>query len=122
MKWYCAVTVKLLFSRADSVQAFTGLAFSHAYGKSFASNPSLKNAPLQPSVPLRTRLNSSNAPRHDVRGDGSLGTEIDPEEMKVQAALAEHQKNAPKLGFPVDVRTLVQYNHGFAVMSTNSKA
>lgn len=48
--------------------------------------------------------------------------EMDPEERKIQEALAEHQQNAPKLGFDVDVRSLVQYNHGFAVMSTNSKA
>jgi hypothetical protein len=69
----------------------------------------------------RTVAHMSNVPRHDVRSDGPL-TEMDPEEMKVQAALADHQKNAPKLGFDVDVRSLVQYNHGFAVMSTNSKA
>jgi Putative heme iron utilization protein len=42
--------------------------------------------------------------------------------MKIQAAFAEHQQNAPKLGFAIDVRTLVQYNHGFAVISTNSKS
>ena len=65
--------------------------------------------------------NMSNVPRHDVRSGGP-STEMDPEEMKVQAALADHQKSAPKLGFDVDVRSLVQYNHGFAVMSTNSKA
>ncbi|KAL7438041.1 hypothetical protein ACHAXM_005973 [Skeletonema potamos] len=62
-----------------------------------------------------------NAPRHDVRSEG-VAKEMDPEEMKIQVALSEHQQNAPKLGFPTDVRTLVQYNHGFAVMSTNSKA
>eukprot|EP00986_Skeletonema_menzelii_P014787 scaffold10253_cov124-Skeletonema_menzelii.AAC.2 len=62
-----------------------------------------------------------NAPRHEVRSEGAA-QEMDPEEMKIQAALAEHQQNAPKLGFPTDVRTLVQYNHGFAVMSTNSKS
>ena len=60
--------------------------------------------------------------RHDVRSSGSDAMEMDPEEMKLQAALADHQQNAPKLGFDVDVRSLVQYNHGFAVMSTNSKA
>lgn len=70
-------------------------------------------------LPVDTQL--YNAPRHDVRSDG-VAKEMDPEEMKLQAALAEHQQNAPKLGFPTDVRTLVQYNHGFAVMSTNSKA
>ena len=69
----------------------------------------------------RTVVQLSNAPRHDVRSGGA-SMEMDPEEMKVQAALAEHQQNAPKLGFDVDVRSLVQYNHGFAVLSTNSKA
>jgi hypothetical protein len=64
---------------------------------------------------------SMNAPRHDVRSAGAA-QEMDPEEMKIQMALAEHQQNAPKLGFDVDVRSLVEYNHGFAVMSTNSKA
>jgi hypothetical protein len=64
---------------------------------------------------------SSNAPRHDVRSSGA-SKEMDPEEMKIQMALAEHQQKALKLGFDVDVRSLVEYNHGFAVMSTNSKA
>lgn len=58
---------------------------------------------------------------HGVRNDG-VEIKIDPEEQKIQEAFMEHQGAAPKLGFPVDVRTLVQYNHGFAVMSTNSKA
>jgi putative heme iron utilization protein len=62
----------------------------------------------------------SNAPRHDVRSSAPM--EIDPEEAKIQAAFAEHQQNAPKLGWATDVRTLIQYNHGFAVMSTNSKS
>jgi len=39
----------------------------------------------------------------------------------VQERFAEHQKNAARLDYPVDVRSLVQYNHGFAVISTNSK-
>lgn len=60
-----------------------------------------------------------HAPRHDVPG---ANVEISPEEMKIQAAFAEHQQNCPKLGFAADVRTLIQYNHGFAVISTNSKA
>ena len=64
---------------------------------------------------------SMNAPRHDVRSAGAA-REMDPEEMKIPMALSEHQQNAPKLGFDVDVRSLVEYNHGFAVMSTNSKA
>lgn len=59
------------------------------------------------------------APGHDVPG---MNQQLSPEEMKTQAAFAEHQKNCPKLGFATDVRTLIQYNHGFAVISTNSKA
>jgi len=63
----------------------------------------------------------NKAPRHDVRSNMDT-TEIDPEEAKIQAAFAEHQQNAPKMTFAQDIRTLVQYNHGFAVMSTNSKS
>jgi hypothetical protein len=46
-------------------------------------------AALGPSKP-QTRL--FNAPRHDVRSGGNV--EMDPEEMKIQQALAEHQQNA----------------------------
>ena len=69
-----------------------------------------------------TRLfaEDSKAPRHDVRSGGSM--EVDPEEAKIQEAFAEHQQNAPKMDWAQDIRTLVQYNHGFAVMSTNSKS
>jgi putative heme iron utilization protein len=63
-----------------------------------------------------------NAPRHDVRSSAAAPQEVDEEELKLQAALAKHQQEAPKLGWAVDVRTLVQYNHGFAVLSTNSKS
>ncbi len=64
---------------------------------------------------------TTNAPRHDVRSSDTFA-EIDEEEMKIQQALRDHQQKAPRLGFPTDVRTLVQYNHGYAVMSTNSKS
>jgi len=71
---------------------------------------------------LSTTLNSGqHAPKHDVRSDGVV-EEMDEEEKDLQARFAEHQQNAPRLGFATDVRSLVQYNHGFAVMSTNSKA
>eukprot|EP00547_Thalassionema_nitzschioides_P018219 CAMPEP_0194244848 /NCGR_PEP_ID=MMETSP0158-20130606/12132_1 /TAXON_ID=33649 /ORGANISM="Thalassionema nitzschioides, Strain L26-B" /LENGTH=330 /DNA_ID=CAMNT_0038980443 /DNA_START=40 /DNA_END=1030 /DNA_ORIENTATION=+ len=56
---------------------------------------------------------------HDVRSD--VVVEMDGEEAKVMTAFQEHQKDAPKLGWATDIRTLVQYNHGFAVMSTISK-
>jgi len=80
------------------------------------------------STPPTTRFSPStshhtilkNAPRHDVRSN--VATDIDPAELKIQQAFAEHQQNAPKLGWATDIRTLVQFNHGFAVMSTNSKS
>lgn len=71
-----------------------------------------------------TRLfaeSEEKAPRHDVRSN-MASIEIDPQEAKIQAALAQHQQDALKLSYAQDIRTLVQYNHGFAVMSTNSKS
>lgn len=70
----------------------------------------------------KSAATETKAPRHDVRSAGAEGMKIDPEELKIQQALQEHQSNAPKLGWATDIRTLVQYNHGFAVMSTNSKS
>lgn len=72
---------------------------------------------------VSTRLFASDekAPRHDVRSN-MAPEEMDPQEAKIQAAFAEHQQHAPKMTFAQDIRTLVQYNHGFAVMSTNSKS
>ncbi len=74
------------------------------------------------SVRASTRLFHApeKAPRHDVGGDPFASLTPDQKE-RVQAYM-EHQQNVPKPGFPADVRSLVQYNHGFAVMSTNSKA
>ena len=48
--------------------------------------------------------------------------DLSPQEEKAMQAYGEHQQNAAKLGWAADVRTLVQYNHGFAVMSTFSKS
>jgi len=62
-----------------------------------------------------------HAPKHDVRSDGAAG-EMDEDEIELQERFGEHQQNAARLGFATDVRSLVEYNHGFAVMSTNSKA
>jgi putative heme iron utilization protein len=42
--------------------------------------------------------------------------------MMIQQRFAKHQQEAARLGWAVDIKTLVQYNHGFAVLSTNSKA
>eukprot|EP00434_Breviolum_minutum_P006311 symbB.v1.2.005570.t1/scaffold296.1/size257539/12 len=56
---------------------------------------------------------------HQVKNAGSF-EEADPEEMALQMKVKEHQDAAAKLNAATEVRTLVQYNHGFAVMSTNS--
>jgi hypothetical protein len=61
-----------------------------------------------------------SAPKHDV-GENSMAN-FTPEQLVRAKAYMEHQQNVPKPGFPVDVRSLIQYNHGFAVMSTNSKS
>jgi putative heme iron utilization protein len=67
-----------------------------------------------------TRLFSTQdkAPRHDVGNDA---VELPPEVLAALQEYQAHQSAAPKLSHAQDVRTLVAYNHGFAVMSTFSK-
>jgi hypothetical protein len=62
-----------------------------------------------------------NAPKHDVNGQETM-QDLSPEQQERVQAFIGHQQNVPKIGFAADVRSLVQYNHGFAVMSTNSKS
>lgn len=57
---------------------------------SFSVTPSAAITRAVTSSKPQTRL--FNAPKHDVRSGGNV--EMDPEEMKIQAALAEHQQNA----------------------------
>jgi hypothetical protein len=78
-----------------------------------------------PSTPLNNRLGPlfhapKNAPKHDVGGENAM-TSLSPDQQERVKAYMEHQNNVPTPGFPVDVRSLIQYNHGFAVMSTFSK-
>ena len=63
---------------------------------------------------------STPPPKHDV-GAANPMDDMDPEQLARAQAYMEHQQNSPKIGYPTDVRSLVQYNHGFAVMSTISK-
>ena len=74
-----------------------------------------------------TQLNDANgkhdvAPKHDVGGAGNPMDKFTPEQLERAQAYMEHQQSVAKLGYPTDVRSLIQYNHGFAVMSTNSKS
>lgn len=61
-----------------------------------------------------------NAPRHDV-GPASR-EQLSPEVQARIEAYQLHQQGAAKMDAATDVRTLLQYSHGFAVMSTHSKA
>jgi putative heme iron utilization protein len=66
-----------------------------------------------------TTLFNDKAPRHDVP---SAQQELPPQLKAQMEAYQEHQQTAPKMDWATDVRTLVQYNHGFAVISTISKS
>jgi hypothetical protein len=72
------------------------------------------------SVRRPTALFHAPAPKHDVAA-GNPMENFTPEQMARVQAYMEHQQHVAKTGFPTDVRSLIQYNHGFAVMSTNSK-
>lgn len=74
--------------------------------------------------PTILRMSSENkAPKHDVGGRGGNPLAQLPADQRERVEkFMEHQNSVPKIGFPVDVRSLVQYNHGFAVISTNSKS
>lgn len=73
-------------------------------------------------APLRVRLQAEGkeqqATGHQVAKGASV--EVDPEEAAIQVKVREHQQDAARLDSAVEVRTLVQHNHGFAVISTNS--
>ena len=86
-------------------------------GAFIVQNPCISR--FQPSTVSTTTI-CEKAPRHDT-GNSNVSIEIDPEEAKVQQKFAEHQKSSPQLSFAESVRTLVEYNHGFGVISTNSK-
>lgn len=62
-----------------------------------------------------------NEPKHVIEGQQTLDS-LTPEQQERVKAFIGHQQNVPKISFAEDVRSLVQYNHGFAVMSTNSKS
>ena len=105
--------VATTFSRAFCaliliVCAPTALAF-HAGG--CASTPSRTSL---------TQLFNDKAPKHDVGGNPLA--QLPPEQRERVEKFMENQQSLPRIGFPTDVRSLVQYNHGFAVMSTNSKS
>jgi putative heme iron utilization protein len=64
---------------------------------------------------------SPSSQRSIVHQSTRLFSSSSQTEETIQNAFDEHQKNAPRPGMTEDVRSLVQYNHGFSVLSTNSK-
>jgi hypothetical protein len=86
-------------------------------------SPSLvSNAYAARVVRPSSSLFHNAAPKHDVSAGGNPWANLTPEQVQRVQAYQEHQQNAAKIGFPTDVRSLIQYNHGFAVMGTNSKS
>lgn len=81
---------------------------------------------VNPSLPTAASGGSAlfhGAPKHDVGGKGQKTIDdLTPDQQERVKAFLGHQQSVPKIGFPADVRSLVQYNHGFAVMSTISKS
>jgi hypothetical protein len=66
----------------------------------------------------------THAPGHEVRSSGPAPDISQEEQEKLQKQaqqFMEYQKSAAELDWPTQIRTLVQYNHGYGVMSTLSK-
>jgi len=64
----------------------------------------------RPSSTANASTSEEKRPGHDVRSSSaSAGMVIDEEEMAIQQRYAKHQQEAPRLGFAVDIRSLVQY-------------
>mmetsp|Transcript_18039 Transcript_18039/g.37203 ORF Transcript_18039/g.37203 Transcript_18039/m.37203 type:complete len:343 (+) Transcript_18039:82-1110(+) len=77
--------------------------------------------PSRATVGSRSSPLFHKAPKHDVKGASTID-DLAPEQQERVKEFLGHQQNVPKIGYAADVRSLVQYNHGFAVMSTNSKS
>lgn len=110
---YCAL---ILIVSAATVSAWVAGGLPEHVSKSRSS--------ISSSSSIRSKLYMSSpdkAPRHDVGGGNPLA-QLPADQRERVEKFMEHQNSMPKIGFPVDVRSLVQYNHGFAVMSTNSKS
>jgi hypothetical protein len=82
-------TTLALFFVGRGTHAFSATTFAATRTAFVANSPVIKSLGNPPHT--HTRL-FNNAPRHDVRSEGA--TEMDPEEMKLQEVLAEHQQKA----------------------------
>jgi len=118
MKISSAVLLSIIAAAATDV-----VAFSPIMAKTITSSRLIQSSSrmFNSNGDEESSKSEGKAPKHAPRHDAGNQIEISPEEQTIQAAFAEHQQNCAKLGFPVDVRTLVENSHGFAVISTNSK-
>jgi putative heme iron utilization protein len=74
------------------------------------------------SIATRLFATTSDEPRQFIKNNhDDEEQEMSVELSELQAAYQAHQKNAPKLSHAQEVKSLVAYNHGFAVLSTFSK-
>lgn len=80
--------------------------------------------PMTPSQFSRRSfaLSSSNNEKNEGHRPPSNAPKMTEEEMRINQLIQVHQSEAvqSRLDFPTAVRTLVQFNHGYAVISTNS--
>lgn len=95
------------------------LALSCSWNAQALSNNRIRS--ISTATARGSPLYHAPAPKHDVSGGRNAMDELTQDQKDRVNAFVIHQDGVPKIGFPADVRSLVQYNHGFAVMSTNSK-
>jgi len=98
------------------------LPLSQLFSSSANTTPDTEDASDEKTITKKDASAKITSGGHDVKNSSTEQVEIDPEEKAVQMRYLDHQRKAKTLGFPVDVRTLVEYNHGFAVLCTNSKS
>ena len=118
------ISIALVASTGSALTTVGSTAAStarHVFASSSVAFALKSRVPSCASTRLFHSPSSTPPPKHDV-GNGNQMSSLPPDQLARVQAFMEHQQNAPKIGFPTDVRSLVQYNHGFAVMSTNSKS
>lgn len=86
----------------------------------------ISSSPLSSSSSFRLFSTSDNKKTEEKGGGhsvpGQAPQEMDPELVRVQTLLMEHQKTAARLTAAEEARTLVYYSQGLGVLGTNSQA
>jgi putative heme iron utilization protein len=103
----------ILALTSSTSKAFTCL--SQKSSLSFINNSSRRSITTSSRVVNTMSFSTNNS------NDNGEDNNDEAKEQLIQQRLLEHQQKAAVLNRADDARTLVQYNHGFAVISTNSK-